>query len=105
MKKILFLLLMLCSITLAVAQSGYSSGRYYSVRGTSDVTCSNVIQVQKWNGYNYYYEGWQNCRRREWVEEQYSGYIYTWDGWNWQYQWQTGYFWRFYWYDFQVRVY
>ena len=106
MKKILILVLLLTSLSMIVySQSGYQVGNYYAYKGTSDVTCGNVVNYVKFNGYSYYNEGWQTCRRREWLQEQYSGYVYTWNGWSWTYQWNTGYFWRFYWYDYQVRVY
>jgi hypothetical protein len=102
-KITLVLAFLLCTAGLN-AQSGWIEKQWYESQGGSDRTCGPVVSVLKTNGPNYWYEGWQTCRDRNWYQEYHSGYVYLWGPNGWYTEWQEGYFWAFNWYDFEVRA-
>lgn len=100
MKKIFFTILLLVSLSFANAQSGWQAGNYYSHAGTSQVVCGNSYWVQGVYGP----ELWQTCQKQIWNQSYYSGYVYIWTYVGWAYQSNAGYYWSFYWQNYNVRL-
>lgn len=72
------------------SQSGYVTGRYYQSKGSTQRVYSNCYVSNQ--GY------WvRNYQYRQWYQEHYSGYVYIWNGFRWEYQWKTGFYWYFTW--------
>lgn len=103
-KTLLTLTLVLGFAIGAIAQNGWSVGRYYAYKGGSDVVCGPVQTIYKSNGYTQWTEGWQTCKRRNWHQEYRSGYVYYWGPNGWYSQYKEGYFWYFTWYTYNKRV-
>ena len=97
-------MIFLTNVSLASAQSNWQEGRYYQYQGGSDITCGNTFVYTNTDGWNYWNEGWQYCRKRVWHKEYRSGYVYLWSQEGWYREWKEGYFWYFNWYDFSRRV-
>jgi hypothetical protein len=91
MKKLILGIVLILGLFCSVqAQSGYSTGRHYSYKGTT----TRVYSACYVNFAGYWVRDYQY---RQWYQEQYSGYVYVWSNGHWTYQWQTGYYWYFKW--------
>lgn len=96
--------IVLCVANDSHAQTGWSSSKYYAQRGGVGLTCGPTYVIRNTDGWNYWNEGWQNCRKRVWYQEYHSGYIYLWGPNGWYREWRQGNYWYFTWYDFKQRV-
>jgi hypothetical protein len=91
MKKFILSVLFVLSLVFTVqAQSGYSTGRHYSYKGTT----TRVYSPCYVNFVGYWVRDYQY---RQWYQEQYSGYVYRWNGNSWVYQWKSGFYWYYRW--------
>jgi len=91
MKKFLLTILLSLTTLLSFSQSGWQSGYYYQYQGQ---------RVKEYdNYYTSYFPGGYQKRYRilEWQQQQYSGYIYVWNGYNWVSQYNNSYAWYCYW--------
>lgn len=88
MKKLILILGLF--LTISVNAQIYSTSRYYSQRGSTDKIYSECY-------YNYQGILVREYQYRVWQQEYFSGNVYMWNGYNWVYQWQQGYYWRFTW--------
>ncbi|MEL6616503.1 MAG: hypothetical protein AAFQ43_12245 [Bacteroidota bacterium] len=90
----------------ALAQHGWSEGRYYETRGASGVSCGPVYTVYAGvNAWGYpIYRPLQDCQRRDWYSWNgtrtgyrwaYNGYRYAWVSFN-----DTRTWWSFTWYNY-----
>lgn len=102
--KVLVLLLIFLYSCESYSQRAWQENRFYAYRGGTDVICGVPYSLSKWNEYRSWTETWQNCRKRVWHQEFYSGYIYYWGPKGWYREWKEGNFWYFNWYDYPVRI-
>jgi len=82
------------------SQNGWQEKRFYAYKGGSDVICGAPYHLSKWNDLGSWIETWQNCRRRVWHQEFYSGFIYYWGPKGWYREWKEGNYWYFNWFDY-----
>jgi hypothetical protein len=91
MKKFLLSLVLSLVTLFSFAQSGWQAGQYYQYQGQ---------RVKEYdNYYTYYFAGGYQKRYRilQWEQQQYSGYIYVWNGYSWYTQYTNSYAWYCYW--------
>lgn len=108
--RFLILVVMVLITDSLTAQTNWRTGNIYFERGTTGVTCGSTYVITNTDGLRVWNEGWQNCRRRNWYQKYYSGYIYLWGylpnlgRYGWYSEWREGYFWYFTWYDYRKRI-
>lgn len=91
MKKFLSTIILSLVTLFSFTQSGWQSGQYYQYQGQ---------RVKEYdNYYTYYFQGGYQKRYRilQWEQQQYSGYIYVWNGYSWYTQYSNSYAWYCFW--------